>query len=336
MAMRGWHGGRTPRRPTVKVGPVAKDARLAAESAASGNGSSRLHQGRIPLPHEVVALLNKEPEKAHPSLLLSRFVRWADPPGEGDRGRGSARGGTGDWTFKLPKGSVKADNLERVRRAVRSEDIQSLAKAWTERRKASFEALQRSGRGKVFEATLSWRLAVGMSGQGPLETGITLHRNYGVPYLPGSGVKGLAAAAAHMDTEDPDKRKDPVFGHAAASGDTGCAGLVIFHDAVPIPCPGKPVLLDLDILNPHFPGWYREGKPPADTDSPVPVPFLTVAPGTTFQFVIELRHGNRSGEAAAGVLDRAERWLRIGLEELGAGAKTSSGYGFFDVRAEPV
>src|SRR6185369_614959 len=46
------------------------------------------------------------------------------------------------------------------------------------------------------------RLIVGLGVESVLETSITLHRTYGVPYLPGSALKGLAAAAAHRRLAD--------------------------------------------------------------------------------------------------------------------------------------
>jgi CRISPR-associated protein Cmr6 len=40
------------------------------------------------------------------------------------------------------------------------------------------------------------RLVIGLGGKGTLEMGLTLHRNYGFPYIPGSALKGLTRAAA--------------------------------------------------------------------------------------------------------------------------------------------
>lgn len=39
--------------------------------------------------------------------------------------------------------------------------------------------------------TVAWRLAIGLGSYSPLETGITLHPVYGIPFLPGSAVKGV-------------------------------------------------------------------------------------------------------------------------------------------------
>ncbi|MEM2001019.1 MAG: type III-B CRISPR module RAMP protein Cmr6 [Candidatus Methanomethylicaceae archaeon] len=41
------------------------------------------------------------------------------------------------------------------------------------------------------EMSVAWRLAIGFSAPSILDTGMALHRIYGIPYIPGSAVKGL-------------------------------------------------------------------------------------------------------------------------------------------------
>lgn len=107
-------------------------------------------------------------------------------------------------------------------------------------------------------------------------------------------------------------------------GNTGKAGCAVFFDAIPddknLPA------LNLDVINPHYPEYYKEGSSeyPTDWQSPVPTYFLTVAPNTTFWFAAGWR-----GEENAGLQADAINWLKAGLENLGAGAKTSAGYGYF-------
>ena len=92
---------------------------------------------------------------------------------------------------------------------------------------------------------------------------------------------------------------------------------------------GRP-LVTVDVMNAHYPDWYRDrgkdGVKPADNQNPNPVFFLTVAPGSELEFALLCRR--RSSEARA-ALERAEGWLRAGLSDLGAGAKTAAGYGYF-------
>ncbi|MCC6157454.1 MAG: type III-B CRISPR module RAMP protein Cmr6 [Deltaproteobacteria bacterium] len=199
----------------------------------------------------------------------------------------------------------------------------------------------------------SSRIAVGLGADSVLETSLRLHRTYGVPILPGSALKGLAShtcrrvygglAKEHATSDDvtdpvrkqympspawtPEQRReneeqhgwdftthDLLFGHVAG------AGGVIFHDAWYIPGSGpggKPFLPD--VMTVHHPNYYRgDDSPPADWDSPTPVAYINVAPGTKFLIALE---GERDWTALA---------MRILLEALkndGIGAKTSSGYG---------
>lgn len=108
-------------------------------------------------------------------------------------------------------------------------------------------------------------------------------------------------------------------------GNTAKAGWAVFFDAIP-DSKGLPKL-ELDILNPHYPDYYKEKStvPPADWQNPVPTYFLTVAKDVTFLFAIGWR--GKSNEELRG---QAENWLKYGLEKLGAGAKTSAGYGYFE------
>lgn len=185
-----------------------------------------------------------------------------------------------------------------------------------------------------FEAKAAWRFVTGLGGKGPLEVGFTFHRIYGFPIIPGSGLKGLARAWAYftLKANDPesDPEKDPdfvaVFGREPeGDGDTGSAGGAVFFEAIPISRPE----LDLDVMNPHYPDYYSGDDPPNDGQNPKPVFFLTVKPGVRFAFAIGWR-----GAPDAERHQLAVEWLQRGLEELGAGAKTSAGYGYWEMVTE--
>jgi CRISPR-associated protein Cmr6 len=108
-------------------------------------------------------------------------------------------------------------------------------------------------------------------------------------------------------------------------------GLLTFFDAVP--APGQKDLLETDVLNPHYPNFYRASKRqvPSDDQDPIPVYFLAVKAETTFVFPFRL------GPLPEGELNRARDpltkqvsgWLETALKILGAGAKTAAGYGYF-------
>lgn len=166
------------------------------------------------------------------------------------------------------------------------------------------------------KARVSGRLAVGHGRDSVIETGISLHHTYGVPYIPGSSLKGTAATYAHTYLSDTLWRRGSAA-HETLFGTTKSAGYVTFFDALPVP--GEWKLLP-DVLTVHHPSYYRgQNEAPADWDNPTPIPFLTA----TGSFLIALY---TDADAAAwvgagyGILDMA-------LRELGVGGKTSSGYG---------
>jgi CRISPR-associated protein Cmr6 len=183
---------------------------------------------------------------------------------------------------------------------------------------------------RLAESTTLGRMVVGLGAESILETSITLHHTYGVPIIPGSALKGLAAAAAHKHLEDPDWRKigeDGTMGpfHRILFGDTESSGYVTFHDALWIP-EGERLFLDLDVMTVHHPAYYQqEGPPPADWDNPTPVAFLS-ARG---RFLLAVTGPEKWAEAALDILKDA-------LAQDGIGAKTAAGYGRMSVTPKTV
>ncbi|GAB4559037.1 MAG: hypothetical protein Kow0047_04610 [Anaerolineae bacterium] len=178
------------------------------------------------------------------------------------------------------------------------------------------EALRSVGAHTRIAETLG-RIAVGLGANSVLENAIALHRVYGVPYIPGSALKGLAAHYADTRLQDTRWRKGQPA-HQTLFGDSSAAGYVTFFDALYVPdsAPANKPLV-MDVVTVHHPEYYRgENAPPADWDSPNPVPFVS-ARG---QFLIALSGPQEWVDAAFTILELA-------LNEEGIGAKTSSGYG---------
>lgn len=185
----------------------------------------------------------------------------------------------------------------------------------------------------------------------PVENGFTFHPTLGLPYLPASGVKGMLRAWVEvwMDFASDAERLARIIDWFGTPSDTPadqvCAGSLIFFDALPTGA----IRMACDIMTPHMGGWYENGADintinfskvaPGDWHSPVPVPFLVLSKGAKFQFGIAPR---LIGEPAADASARTNAALAIealkgALEWVGAGAKTSVGYGrMVDVAAESV
>ncbi len=156
------------------------------------------------------------------------------------------------------------------------------------------------------------RMVVGLGAESVLETFITLHHTFGVPTIPGSALKGVCAHYANQHLTE--KWKIGSDAHRWMFGDTTYAGIVTFYDALPLPNQFK---LHPDVMTVHHKEYYGDGNsPPADWDSPNPVPFLSVKG----KFLIALGGPKEWVEAGFTILEHA-------LMELGIGAKTSSGYG---------
>lgn len=196
------------------------------------------------------------------------------------------------------------------------------------------KALQEAG-AETKVAKCLGRLIVGLGNESVIETSITLHRTYGVPYIPGSALKGLAASYARQRLGDYWKEDSPaykaLFGYAPdadksrrpapeAETDMGAAGHVVFFDALYVPQSGlHKQALHADVMTVHHGDYYNSQKPaaPADWDDPNPVPFLTVAKG---KFLVAL-----AGPPAW--VTAAFKMLAYALAEYGVGAKTNAGYG---------
>lgn len=168
----------------------------------------------------------------------------------------------------------------------------------------------------VKEARVQGRLSIGLGGESVIETAITLHHTYGVPYIPGSALKGLAANYARnkLGEKDWNAKSDA---YETLFGDTKSAGYVTFFDALYVPGSGhNDHVLWPDVVTVHHPNYYQGNEPPADWDSPTPVPFLSA----TGSYLLALG-------GPADWVEAAFEILALALAEEGVGAKTSSGYG---------
>ena len=166
------------------------------------------------------------------------------------------------------------------------------------------------------DATVDWRLIVGLGSEHVQETNMTLHHIYGIPYIPGSAVKGVLRhwwLQENFGDNENRALKDENF--LALFGSQNLRGEVQFLDAYP-----EEVHFAKDIMNPHYPNYYSGSAPPTDSQNPNPIPFLTVEK-TSFRFAF-LSKKQR-------LLDQLKARFEDVLELKGIGAKTAVGYGYF-------
>ncbi len=163
----------------------------------------------------------------------------------------------------------------------------------------------------------------------PLENGMAFTLPYGLPYLPGSSVKGvlrraaeeLQEASVESDSEWTSGVIAKLFGPTCV--DSAQRGLLTFWDVVP-DCNQ----LGVEIMNPHYGKYYRGEETPHDAGNPIPIYFLVIPEGTKFVFHVQcdLPRARDAGleNKWRALLSRA---FDHAFEWLGFGAKTAVGYG---------
>ena len=209
--------------------------------------------------------------------------------------------------------------------------------------------------------TLS-RLIVGLGAEHPLETSITLHHIFGIPYIPGSALKGVCRMVAFWKlaqennlAENEEELKifqkkfygelfkddQDILKYQLLFGAQNFKGLLLFLDAYPeISGDGK--LFDLDVMNVHYPKYYSGNEPPADWQNPNPIFFLTVKEGIIFNFYVlfdeyRFKRLKKDKSELVSVIENLnieneiKNLLKQALQNFGIGAKTSLGYGIFQI-----
>ncbi len=236
---------------------------------------------------------------SNPGLLLARYLRTTDDQGAGKR-----------TLFDQARSAQK-----------HARDLYRLAYRRWEEDSAGASAMILSVRG---------RLVIGLGAESALETGLTLHHTYGVPVLPGSALKGLAAHYCDRvwGQQDPAFRRDSGPHYHELFGATDDSGHITFHDAWITPesliAPNQGLVLD--VMTPHHGLYYMAGPDdnaaPTDFDDPNPVSFLSVA--GAFRVAVSCDVPGEVGD----------KWARLALKLLtealgswGIGGKTNAGYG---------
>jgi len=193
----------------------------------------------------------------------------------------------------------------------------------------------------------------GLGNEHPLENGFAFLWPYGMPYLPGSGVKGVIRQAVRelisgewSDAQGWSQEKcygvtagremlplskiDVLLGlESEDRGEKHFRGVLTFWDVLP-GIKGDQLLVE--VMTPHQKHYYQEGQAPHDSGLPVPIQFLTVPPGSAFNFFVVCDRPRL--QVIAPDLAQDERWKTLleaafahAFDWLGFGAKTAVGYG---------
>lgn len=235
-------------------------------------------------------------------------------------------------------------------------------RALLQRQEHSFVASVAAGSAFRLDAFTTAPFTTGLGNEHPLENGFAFLNPYGLPYLPGSGVKGVVRQAARELAagdwgDDPqgwsDKKVyelvvgkdkvalsafDALFGSEQTDGEKlHVRGALSFWDVIP---QIKGDNLAIEIMTPHQGHYYQDKRDrkagdssaPHDSGQPSPISFLTVPPGSGFIFHVQcdLQHLSRiAPELAAD--GKWKALVKVAFEHafmwLGFGAKTAVGYG---------
>lgn len=244
----------------------------------------------------------------------------------------------------------------------RPESYKQVTSALIARLDAQLESHRQQGyaHAEAIELKVADRMVVGLGEESVYETGMTLHPVYGMPYIPGSAVKGILRNfiinELFRDSKDKASEKlalkDYVFCQIFGCPEESIwkkalRGRVIFFDALP---KGN-ITIKADVMTPHYGDYYMDesgNTPPADWLEPVPITFLTVEK-TVFSFAFAVRDDlpkqpKRRKNKETGEWYNVEThdafkdqtfsqivgfWLPKALKEHGIGAKTAIGYGLF-------
>ncbi|MGX8796161.1 type III-B CRISPR module RAMP protein Cmr6 [Fusibacter sp. JL298sf-3] len=179
--------------------------------------------------------------------------------------------------------------------------------------------------------TLTDKMVVGLGTHSVFETAMTYHHTYGVPYIPGSAIKGCLRSYIIQEEfggcEEKALSDDYfVFVFGGMRERIAYQGNVTFLDAFP-----TSFNEGLDIMTPHYTKEYK------DNNEPTPITFIVVEEAI-FHFVllINLRHSKQLPEhldkrvkGLEGLKEKVAISFDGMLREHGIGAKGSLGYGYF-------
>ncbi len=186
----------------------------------------------------------------------------------------------------------------------------------------------------------------GLGNEHPTKNGFAFLTPYGLPYLPGSGVKGVLRQAAWELVGGnwgeahgwSDAAIENLFGRKSVDGDSDhLRGALSFWDVIPQIAPEdqkKPdqISLAVEIMTPHLTHYYQHGEAPHESGQPTPLSFLTVPPKSRFVFHVQCNLAHLKRLAPDLAIDG--RWqtllevaFRHAFQWLGFGAKTAVGYG---------
>ncbi|RMG26605.1 MAG: type III-B CRISPR module RAMP protein Cmr6 [Methanobacteriota archaeon] len=185
-----------------------------------------------------------------------------------------------------------------------------------------YRKMVRKSNGLLFEMKCMSDLIIGMGNAHPMENGFTFDHTQGLPFIPGTTIKGIWKASEQAKAKEEKKESKNNAKEDKKVDD------FVFLDAIPLS-----VKLRLDIMTPHYQPYYSSGgtSPPGDWYNPIPIQFITVSKGSKFLWGILSRTKDRNGLQKDN-LKRVTSQIKEHLLNFGIGGKTAVGYGRIEMR----
>ena len=163
------------------------------------------------------------------------------------------------------------------------------------------------------------KIIVGMGEQGTYEVGLTLHHVFGVPYIPGSALKGTLRRVFETFKESDKEIIKNIWGTQEMSGS------VDFTDALLINLEGNQTGIYLEVLTKHI-----DTRKYDERENPTPVSFLAVKNAEFLFYIVPTCRKNSTVHLE--YLYNTINELKQTNIVISIGAKTSAGFGRIEIK----
>lgn len=250
------------------------------------------------------------------------------------------------YNFNTPNiGSIKMDSIQELSKHILKKDkdksnielnsfeINTLRRINYSHIKEQFENLEYDI--TSFKLKQNGPMVIGLGNQSVNETSMTFHHTYGIPYIPAQAIKGVVRnyiIINHFNCDEnealDDKGFKNIFGYT--KDNKASKGKVIFFDAFPV---NDKVKIEKDIMTVHYKEYYnKDNCYPTDDQEKNIIDFFTLE-DSTFEFLLGYDLGEKDNKEDLIVKNNKEyhieKLLKEALINMGIGAKTSVGYGYF-------